>query len=917
MAIIPTHNYLCIRSGGKMFLKITPILIILLTRIVPAQVYFDQAERFQGYKIIDDKSYFVFDESLYDVQAYRVIVEGSFRGWDHNLDDAIWWLKKDTLDARIWFLEVATPIPPGCEFKFRINNGEWMDVPEDAPNEHGGNLVYAHEYNPPRLIAEMVSPRHIYAQLSGEGIEISLNPDRFQLLDAHGKETTISRIFYIKPGELHIYPEYDIDIRRVYYLSDKKTGLKALVSYDGWFKHLYSGKQLGAFFDQEKGKTIFRLFAPRATSVNLYLYKNPGEAYFKKYALANDQNGIWELTIDRNLNGVYYDYTIHGANDPGNHFYETNPVHISDPYGQVSVDSFGPCRIWPKVETPQVVKGGRPFMEDVIAYEVHIQDFTCELPLSENKKGTFTAFHEKGLKNSIGEPIGFDHIIDLGVNVVHLQPIQESLHFPEQAWQETFANDPYMIAQGINKENYQWGYRTTHFMAIESRYREKGTEWGAQNEQFRDLVQAFHEKGVAVIVDIVFNHTGERMDGRMDYFNFAVIDKPYYYRTDEKLDYIGTYGTEVKSEWRPMVQRWIYDQCTNLVDQYGVDGFRIDLAGQTDEQTLKELRRILGPDIIIYGEPWIASADPNYENNPDWDWYKKDAPITFFQDEARNAFKGPPDNPKDKWKDRGYAGGNGGRDNVKKALSAGFSDDDTPIDGINYLDIHDNWALADRFATDNWDGRNGVDENRVKIAATLLLTSLGPVVIHGGTEFLRSKGHAPLEEIKKEFQGSYLYFHGKRDTYNLAQANAFIWENKGKISGDDSGRVKCDYKNMYEYWRGLIALRKSEIGKVFRIREKPAKDYYQWIEPENIKLLGYMVAKKILVLINTDTLSGKFNNIHIPPGADWQLVGDINQINFYSGINGKEDSILKGGAKITTILPGESLKIWVVRSKRN
>ena len=185
-----------------MFLKITPILIILLFRIVPAQVYFDQVERLQGYKIIEDKSYFVFDESLYDVQAYRVIVEGSFRGWDHNLDDAIWWLKKDTLDARIWFLEVATPIPPGCEFKFRINNGEWMDVPEDAPNERGGNLVYAHEYNPPRLIAEMVSPRHIYAQLSGEGIEISLNPDRFQLLDAHGKETTISRIFYIKPGDI-------------------------------------------------------------------------------------------------------------------------------------------------------------------------------------------------------------------------------------------------------------------------------------------------------------------------------------------------------------------------------------------------------------------------------------------------------------------------------------------------------------------------------------------------------------------------------------------------------------------------------------------------------------------------------------------------------------------------------------------
>jgi pullulanase len=531
--------------------------------------------------------------------------------------------------------------------------------------------------------------------------------------------------------------------------------------------------------------------------------------------------------------------------------------------------------------------------------------------VADKLKGTFPAFFEKKLRNSVGEKIGFDHLVELGINVVHLQPIQEFLHFPDQEWQKYFLNDPFMIQQGINRENYQWGYRTTHFFAIESRYREKGSEWGAQNQQFRDLVEALHDAGIAVVVDVVFNHTGERMDGRMDYFNFSVIDKPYYYRTNDQLDYVGDYGTEIKSEERPMVQRWLYDQCKNLIDQYGVDGFRIDLAGLTDQQTLLTLRRIVGPDIIIYGEPWIGSADPDFENNPDWDWYKADAPITFFQDESRNAFCGPPSNPQDKWKDRGYAGGNGDRTNAEKALSAGFPEDDTPIDGISYLDIHDNWTLADRFAKKDWDARQGVEENRIKLAATLLFTTVGPIVIHGGTEFLRNKSYAPLVEIRKKFQDGYIYFHGKRDTYNLPLANVFDWEKKGKNIGADHGMITCNYKNMYAYWRGLISLRKSSAGKIFRIKDKPAAEYYQWYEPANNKLLGYMVAEKILVLMNTDTLRGEFNGIKLPADKNWRLIATIDRIDPLNGIKGRKESVLKAGTVLKMAIEPEDLRIWV------
>jgi pullulanase/glycogen debranching enzyme len=546
-------------------------------------------------------------------------------------------------------------------------------------------------------------------------------------------------------------------------------------------------------------------------------------------------------------------------------------------------------------------------MEDVISYEVHVQDFTDRLPVDENLKGTLPAMHLPGLKNSKGEKIGFDYLVDLGINTVHLMPVQEFLHFPDSEWQAAFKDDPYMKEQGVNMENYDWGYRTSHSFAIETRFRKKDTEIGAQRNQFRDLIQAFHDKGIAVIVDFVFNHTAEDMDGRQYLFAFNALDKQYYYRT-KNLQHIGEYGNETKSENRPMVQRWIIDQCKHFMDEFGVDGFRIDLAGQTDQQTLKKLRQALGSDVIIYGEPWIGSNDPNYEANPDWDWYKEDAPITFFQDDARNAFKGPVSNPVNKDTDRGYAGGNASlRPLVMKGLTCTFPEEKSPLSGINYLDIHDNWALADQFATNNWDGRFGVDERNFKLAAVLLYTSLGPIVLHGGTELMRSKGLAPLKEIVKESATGKLYFHGKRDTYNLRFANQFIWENVGKTKKEKD--TYCDYKNMLAFWKGLNRFRLSEIGKVFRTPNAVPKDYYQFITPDNLSQLGYIVDGRVLVLMNTGTQAASFSSINLPKG-EWRLIGNINEIDHTRTIKDK-DNLLEGGKSHSISLEPTSVKIWV------
>jgi pullulanase/glycogen debranching enzyme len=475
----------------------------------------------------------------------------------------------------------------------------------------------------------------------------------YQLTYLDGTEIAVASVLPRRSDELLLVPATLLDTRRLYRLHVAGRKEPILVRRNDWFKSLYSDKPLGATVSEDEAVTTFRLFAPRADRVVLHLYLDRYqelEAPTSSVVMTRDPNGVWETEQAGNHHGVFYTFTVHGPDEPGNYFYETHPVHITDPYALVSDDSFGKAMVYQPSSSPAPVKGGRPAMEDVVAYEVHVQDFTDRLPVKEEIKSTMLAMIEPGLRNDHGVPVGFDHLLDLGINVVHLMPVQEYLHYPDDEWQEAFADDPYMQDQGVAMENYQWGYRTTHAFAVESRFRSNNAPMGAEREEFKQLVEAFHREGISVIIDVVPNHTGENMDGRHYLFNFNAIDLPYYYRTDGDVEHIGPFGNETRPEDRPMVQRWMLDQLKHWVDVLGVDGFRIDLAGQIDEQTLAWIKEELPDDLIIYGEAWIAPTDPVTRADPDLSWYKADAPITYFQDDARNAFKGPVSNPSDRFK---------------------------------------------------------------------------------------------------------------------------------------------------------------------------------------------------------------------------------------------------------------------------
>ncbi len=873
---------------------------------------FSEEEIAQGYANREDITWFIFSEGIYGSSPDRVVLTGSFRGWDADMENPDYQMQK--ISAKLWSLSFENPnftlIPPRTGFKFRTDEGEWMNPPPGTPNEKGSNYVYMPNMTAPKLRAEMLRSGNIWIEV--EGKDRPLSPKAYTLKNAE-RETILIADFL--PHEAHtglLIPGREIDYRRIYFV--EALDMSSWASFDGWFREFYSDKPLGANVINGGRETTFRIFAPRAEEVKLYLYKGKDEEEaYQTIEMEIDQDGVWEATPEEDLTGVWYDFTVHGAEDPGNHFYETVPVHISDPYARVSDDTWGKCMVAPATTPASPLPNGRPPMEDVIAYEVHVQDFTDLLPVEEKKKGRLTAFFEPGLTNSKGEAVGFDYLVNLGINTVHLMPVQEFLHYPTEMWKASFENDDFMKEAGIHLENYQWGYRTSHAFAVETRFREEGSSPGAEREQFRDLVQAFHDKGIAVIIDIVPNHSAENMDDdRQDrnqyHFHWNVLDKLYHYRT-KNLDHIGEYGNEIKFENRPMVQRWLIDQCKHWIEEFGIDGFRIDLAGQVDRQTLLKLKEALGEDIIIYGEPWIGSRDPEFEENPSWDWYKHNSPITYFHDDSRNAFKGGAGNPEMKERDQGYAGGNfREKERVKAALTKAFPTDKNTLSGINYLDIHDNWALADRFAHNNWDGRQGVDQDRFKIAALLLYTSLGPIVTHGGTEMMRSKGAAELKEtVKVMNNGTKVYLHGKRDTYNMRKANQFMWENLGR--NEDSPN---DYLGMLSFWKGLNHFRLSEAGASLRMVGPAPFGYYQWIDTENPYQLGYIIDNKIFVLINTGSDEHEWEGVSLPEG-NWKLIGNNDAFDHVQGVQDQDSWMesLEGNKDYSFTLKGKNLKVWI------
>ncbi len=646
------------------------------------------------------------------------------------------------------------------------------------------------------------------------------------------------------------------------YISDKsKSELVKKAKYIEHQKELdkyFSNKKLGAFV--ENGKTFFRLFTPNAENVTLVLFDKVEDENGKEYQMVRDENAVWETEIEGELYGKFYGFNVKHKN--------RDAVLCIDPYAK-AVASFN------TYFTPRksiVVKEGNYEWEgdqwiqmdwrDLIIYEMHIRDMTEHTSSGVSERGTYKGLIEKGKQG------GIDYIKSLGVNAVELLPAQEfaniEIPFKQEMKGKLNTWNPY--------ERNHWGYMTAAYFAPESYYSEnvreiKFNEWNGVDarsiNEFKDMVKAFHKDGIAVIMDVVYNHLSE-----YEYGNLKEIDKEYYFRLDENGNFIAeSYcGNDLKTE-RPMLRRLIVESILYWMKEYHIDGFRFDLGKLIDWETIETIiyeARKINPDVIFVCEPWGGGYDPAGFSLRGWG---------SWNDQIRNGIKG--ENPVNghgwifgKW----Y--GNNSPKRIQSYVNGTLVKDQfglfqKPEHAVNYLESHDGYTFGDFIRIGLGDVKpdeviKDVDKNAKltptqlklnKLGALFLLTSRGITMVHSGQEFARSKVIPPTNE---------------NDPHRgMIDHNTYDKDNE--VNYINYKHVKLNH-DLVDYYRGLIELRKkfssfrragyNEV-KFFDVKENEFAIVYE-VKHEN---------EHFMVLLNANPL--KEFSFTLPKGK-WEIYADPN-----------------------------------------
>lgn len=603
----------------------------------------------------------------------------------------------------------------------------------------------------------------------------------------------------------------------------------------------YSDKRLGAFV--ENGNTYFRLFTPNAVKVELVLFNHYADSSGKRYEMHRDLNAVWETTIDGELHGTYYAFSVFHK-DPD----KNTGVICLDPYARAvaTYNSYLSPRKGIVIKDDHYDWEGDEWIQrdwrDLIIYEMHIRDMTAHPSSGAKHPGTYRGLTEKGIRG------GIDYIKNLGINTVELLPAQEFANI-EIPYRDSAAGrlntwNPY--------ERNHWGYMTAAFFAPEAYYSEDwhhynknvwmGTS-GRQVNDFKDMVKAFHKEGIAVIMDVVYNHISE-----YEFGNLKEIDKEYYFRLDANGNFISeSYcGNDFKTE-RPMARRMIVESVLYWMKEYHIDGFRFDLGKLIDWETVEEIIRraqIINPDVIIVCEPWGGGYDPMGFSVRGW---------ASWNDQIRNGIKG--ENPVNghgwifgKW----Y--GNNDPDRVKSYVNGTLLRDKHGLfqkkeHSVNYLESHDGYTLGDFIRIGLGDVKadeviKNLDKHVKltplqlklnKLAALFLFTSQGITMIHSGQEFARSKVIHTEKGIVDNHKG-------------MLDHNSYNKDNETNYINYEEADLNAELVN---YYSGLIKLRKSYSS----FRRAKFEEIKFFKIADNEFAIGYEIVHKeehFIVLLNAN-----------------------------------------------------------------
>lgn len=646
----------------------------------------------------------------------------------------------------------------------------------------------------------------------------------------------------------------------------------------------YEGKDLGVTIGAQFCQ--FKVWAPDAVQMEVLLYpaftaELPGgqggtgeqRAEPKEFLMERQQQGIWFLKLDGEWNGCRYMYraTFKGGRQ------ET----AVDPYARAVTmnGEMGVIIRLKETDPPGWSQDVRPELKspvDAVLYELHVRDFSIHSSSGMVNKGKYLAFTETGLCDAEGNTLGIDHLAELGITHVHLLPV-----FDFATVDESKAGDS---AYGDSEDSsYNWGYDPLHYNVPEGSYATRADEPGTRIRELKALVLALHQRGIGVIMDVVYNHTFNTADS-----SFEKLVPGYYYRQNADGTYSNGSGTgnEVASE-RPMVRKFILESVCYWAEEYHIDGFRFDLMGLIDTTTMRELAAELhehvSPSILLYGEPWAALDSPLGERMTLKGDQKRDG-LAVFNDNYRGAIKGDSDGA-----EKGFAtGAEGKEEDIWTGVRGAITDfTASPSETVNYVTVHDNLNLWDKvvhtqgledqlvFISYDDEGHvrgydsveqavqhanpymqidpNHVLENetvrRCLLANGIVLTSQGIPLLAAGDEFLRSK-------------------YGDANSHQSGDAvNAIRWEQKQR------------FKPVFDYYRGLIRLRLKHAA--FRLRTREDINQHVSLLKKDKSLLAYELSGKaagdswdrIIVIYN----AAKESRILSIPRGMWNIVVEQGQ----------------------------------------
>lgn len=755
--------------------------ILRLRRMPPSDLAY-----FTAYERIDETIQFILDPNRHphvDFHKDPVSVVGEFNNWGDCLNRADFELiseaphSNQALFTKAISAKQLNNHSESIEFKFVTRSGHWINPLSSAPNlkkDARGNLNYYLDPN--------CNGRHAFL----------LNLDGHRGLD--------------RPLSVSLDQEIYTPILPGLSFFDLKTDLP-----------------LGAIIESDQS-TTFRLFAPRASKVSVEIQATLDQAPIRHSMYLMYDQLTWEVNIQNDLTGFFYNFFVDGYNDSISTLFDGN-LPILDPYAKATVGPKGPGIILnQQISDPIETSFHPPYWHDLSILECHIKDLTANIP-SEHNTNAQSSSHQENPANGTFVSISKylhskdNYLLTLGVNAIELLPIQQF--------------------DSPNQESYHWGYMTNNYFSPCAWYTDTQDTFNP-NQSFKQMVEDFHHYEKAVILDVVYNHVGEPA-------HLARIDKAYYfYLTDtgEFENWSGC-GNTIRSE-SAMSKRLIIDSLIHLVQTYDVDGFRFDLAELIGIEVLKEIEKALKavkPSIILIAEPWSfrgeIKADLHY------------AGFMFWNDEFREFA-------------HQYVLGKSHIDSLAYFIKgctnylAAW-----PSQSINYIASHDDRTWIDKI-TENSDyqGQDPTENDikRTHMAASLMFFSIGTPMVTEGLDFLKSK-------------------YGEKDTYLRGDINALDY------TAIDTHRNTHNYfQNWIQFrqspWGDCLRLEdipSPHYMRIFRSEQIEHSSAVILLNADQSK-----GAKQILLMINPHQEHSDISLGHTL-ADDWKAIASIDQFNF-SGI---------------------------------